>query len=175
MKLPSSGVACDNTGLPAHARGTMSDSNSLSTRLLSPSNRPVLIADAHRVLNSEVAGKSGLGGLALKGAYKSVSAISPGFIEGVLGVLLDEWIRAYDEEFVAWKTADSGDSFGSWLVERQDQVSERMLDVTDRRAKSTTHKSAAKLYWKLRSGAKAHVMAALPAVATVVDKHLEDA
>ncbi|MBD91193.1 MAG: hypothetical protein CL940_12730 [Deltaproteobacteria bacterium] len=153
----------------------MSDSPHLSTRLLAPSNRPALIADAHEVLNTEVAKKSGLGGLALKGAYKSVSAISPGFIEGVLGVLLDEWIRAYDEEYTAWQAAGSDVSFGTWLVERQEVVSERMLEVTDRRAKSTSHQSAAKLYWKLRPGAKTHVITALPAVAGVVDRHLDQA
>ena len=152
----------------------MSDSTHLSTRLLSPSNRPALIADAHQVLNTEVAKKSGLGGLALKGAYKSVSAISPGFIEGVLGVLLDEWIRAYDDEYTAWQGADSGLSFGGWLVDRQEQVSERMLEVTDRRAEGTSHRSAAKLYWKLRPGAKNHVMTALPAVADVIDRHLQE-
>jgi len=151
----------------------MSDPGNLSTLLLSPSNRPELIRDAHEVLNTEVAKKSGLGGLALKGAYKTVSTISPGFIEGVLGVLLDEWIQAYDEEYIAWKAAGVDTSFGAWLVHRRDAVSERMLEVTDRRARGTSHKSAAKLYWKLRSGAKAHVMTSLPAVAGVVDQHLE--
>lgn len=151
----------------------MSDPGNLSTLLLSPSNRPELIRDAHKVLNAEVSKKSGLGGLALKGAYKTVSAITPGFIEGVLGVLLDEWIRAYDEEYIAWKDADLETSFGTWLVDRQDVVSERMLEVTDRRAHGTSHKSAAKLYWKLRPGAKVHVMTSLPAVAGVVDQHLE--
>lgn len=155
-------------------RGLMSDAPNLSTLLLSPSNRPELIADAHKVLNAEVANKSGLGGLALKGAYKSVSAIKPGFIEGVLGVLLDEWIRAYDEEYVAWRESSSTASFGSWLVDRQDAVSERMLDVTDRRARGTSHQSAAKLYWKLRPGAKAHVITSLPAVAGVIDQHLSE-
>ncbi len=150
----------------------MSDSSHLSTLLLSPANRPELIADAHHVLNTEVASKTGLGGLALKGAYKSVSAIRPGFIEGVLGVLLDEWVRAYDEEYSQWKSADSSMSFGDWLVDREAIVSERMLEVTDRRARNTAHKSAAKLYWKLRPGAKVHVITALPAVAQVIDQHL---
>lgn len=150
----------------------MSDAPNLSSLLLSPSNRPGLIADAHGVLNSEVAKKSGLGGLALKGAYKSVSAIAPGFIEGVLGVLLDEWIRAYDEEYVAWRASSSSASFGTWLVDRQDAVSERMLEVTDKRARATSHRSAGKLYWKLRPGAKAHVITSLPAVAGVIDQHL---
>lgn len=152
----------------------MSDPPNLSTLLLSPANRPGLISDAHQVLNAEVASKSGLGGLALKGAYKSVSAITPGFIEGVLGVLLDEWIRAYDAEYIAWQGSGSTASFGSWLVERQDAVSERMLEVTDRRARATSHQSAAKLYWKLRPGAKAHVVTALPAVAGVIDQHLAE-
>jgi hypothetical protein len=110
--------------------------------------------------------------LALKGAYKTVSAIAPGFIEGVLAVLLDEWIRAYDEEYVSWRASGSSASFGTWLVDRQDTVSERMLEVTDKRARGTSHQSAAKLYWKLRPGAKAHVITSLPAVAGVIDQHL---
>ena len=153
----------------------MVDSPSLSSKLLQPERRPLLVADAQTVLESEVARKRGLGGMALKGAYKSVSTISPGFIEGVIGALLDEWIHAYDAEYEMWISAGSPGTFGAFLVGRKEAVAERMLEVTDRRAERTAHRGAAKLYGKLRGGAKKHVMEALPAVADLVDTHLDRA
>jgi hypothetical protein len=152
----------------------MSENTPLSSKLLSSTNRPLLIADAHRVLDVEVSKKRGLGGLALKGAYKTVSAIKPSFIEGVIGALLDEWIRAYDEEYAAWDVQGRPGTFGSFLVSRKTDVAERMLEVTDRRAKASPHQTAAALYWKMRGGAKSHVVDALPAVAEIVDRHLGD-
>ena len=150
----------------------MSEANPLSSKLLSSANRPLLIADAHRVLDDEVSKKGGLRGMALKGAYKSVSAINPSFIDGVIGALLDEWIRAYDEEYAAWEAQGCPGTFGAFLVSRKNDVAERMLEVTDRRAKASPHQGAAALYWKLRGGAKNHVVEALPAVADIVDRHL---
>ncbi len=58
--------------------------------------RTQVIEDAVRVLDAEVAGKSGLGGMAVQGAYRVVKGVSPGFVTQVVDHLLDDFLRAVD-------------------------------------------------------------------------------
>ena len=48
--------------------------------LLVPGNRPKVIADCVKVIEEEVDAKSGLTGLAVKGAFAVVKAVKPGFV-----------------------------------------------------------------------------------------------
>ena len=143
----------------------------LKELLLTPEKRPVLLEDCHRLLDSEVGKKRGLSGKLLKGAYKTVSTIKPGFVRGVMDLLLEEWMTELQPEYEAFLAEGAG-TFGSYVLARKDLVAERMLAVTDRRAANTVHKTAGKLYNRLRGGAKAQVVESLPAAAVVLDKHL---
>ena len=144
----------------------------LKDALLTPEKRPGLLADCHRLLDDEVAKKRGISGSLVKGAYKTVSKIKPGFIRGVMDLLLDEWMVELEPEYEAYQANRNGTSFGSHLLQRKSEVAERMLAVTDRRAANTVHKTAGKLYNRLRGGAKSQVIESLPAAAVVLDRHL---
>ncbi|MEC9071037.1 MAG: hypothetical protein VX938_01605 [Myxococcota bacterium] len=151
----------------------MSEEQTLSQRLLKPATRPDLVRDCVTELEEEVAAQRGLKGLAVKGGYKTVKAIKPGFISGVLDVLLDEWTVALEDEYQSWKTGDGQGSFGSQLLGKKDLVAERMLGVTDRRAERSAHTTAKKLYFKLRPAAKNQVVNALPRVTRVLDRYMD--
>ena len=150
----------------------MTDNATLSTVLLQPESRPALIQDCVAAVEAEVASKSGITGIALKGAYKSLKAIQPGFMPGMMDVLLEEWTTELDGEYQRWRSAESGDSFASYLMERPSAVAAHMLAVTDRRAERSRHVAARKLYFKLRPKAKEQVLTALPRVANVLSAHL---
>ena len=150
----------------------MSDEQTLSQRLLQPATRPKLVRDCVTELEDEVAAQKGLKGLAVKGGYKTVKAIKPGFISGVLDVLLDEWTVALEDEYQRWSGNNGQESFGSHLLAQKDLVAERMLGVTDRRAERSAHTTAKKLYFKLRPSAKNQVVNALPRVTRVLDRYL---
>lgn len=150
----------------------MSDAQTLADQLLDPAVHPRLLNDCARLLDAEVARKRGFSGMAIKGAYKTVQAIKPGFIRGVTELLVGEWIVELEPDYRAWRDASGDASFGEALLRQRDSVAERMLGVTDRRAQRTPHKTAKKLYFKLRPGAKAQVVEALPGVARVLDSHL---
>ena len=144
----------------------------LRETIYSPDKRPALVEDCQRLLDSEVAKKRGISGSVIKGAYKTVSKIKPGLIRGVLELLLGEWMDELESSYQAYLSSETSPSFGAYLLERKSEVAEVMLAVTDRRAATTNHKTAGKLYKRLRGGAKEQVIESLPAAAVVLDRHL---
>lgn len=146
--------------------------DTLRSRLLAPETRPGFLADCQRLVDAEVSAKKGLSGIAVKGAYSAVKAIKPGFVEGVLDVLLDEWVAELEPEYTAWRSGGESGTFSTQILAHRDAVAERLLHVTDRRAAGTRHTTAKKLYDKLRGSAKGQVAEALPKVGALVDRYI---
>jgi len=144
----------------------------LAEQLLTPANRPGLVRDCTVFLDEQVAAKSGLTGLAIKGAFKTIKAIKPGFIEGVIDALLDEWVAKLEGHYGRWDEGGRTMAFNRFASADASAVAERLLEVTDGRAQSTNHTSALKLYRKLRPTAKGHVVAGVPGLAKVVERYL---
>jgi hypothetical protein len=128
-----------------------------------------VIDDASGVLDQEVGDKSGLMGIAIKGAYKVVKGIRPGFVREVIDALLDEFLDAVEplyQDAVANKRPA-----GSGVRDNPSRVADALLAVTDRKsgkAKSQVVKSA---YEKLRPSAKKQVEAACPRLAGLLERH----
>ncbi len=150
----------------------MSDVKTLASQLLVPAVRPQLSADCGRLLDSEVSNKRGLSGMAIKGAYKAVKAIKPGFIPGVIDLLVGEWAVELQGDYEAWVSGGAKGSFGDALLSQRREVANRMLSVTDRRAAGTRHKTAKKFYDKLRPNAVSQVVEAMPGVARTLDRYV---
>ena len=144
----------------------------LADQLLSATARPRLVRDCARFLDEEVARKSGLSGLAIKGAFKTIKAIKPGFIEGVIHALLDEWVAKLEAHHDRWLAQGSSPSFAAFASADASAVAERLLEVTDARAERTTHSTALKLYRRLRPNAKGHVVTGVPGLTRVVESYL---
>ena len=144
---------------------------SLKEQLLIDAVRPLLVQQCTQLVDQEVASKRGISGIAIKGAYKTVKAIKRGFVPGVVDFLLDEWVEkleSYYEDFLAQGTGD----FASYIASRRSEVAESLLEVTDKRATTTAHKTAGKVYRKLRPTAKQNVSEAVPKLARIVQGHL---
>lgn len=148
----------------------------LKETLLTEARRPELITQCVALIDGEVKKKKGFKGVAIKGAYGTIKAIKRGFVPGVVDALLDDWIEKMEPHFASHTSAGGAqDAFSSYLSAHADEVAESLLSVTDERAETTKHKRAAKLYKKLRPGAKANVVDALPGLGEVIDGHLADA
>ena len=142
---------------------------SLSEQLGQGDKRNAVVDDAIKVLDDEVADKSGLTGLAIKGAYKVVQGIRPGFVRNVVDGLLDDFLSALDP--VYQEAAEKKRPAGAYLLENSGRVADALLRVTDQkseRAQSATIKGA---YSKLRPMAKKQVEAAAPRLAKLLEKH----
>ncbi|HOU93028.1 MAG TPA: hypothetical protein PLU22_18365, partial [Polyangiaceae bacterium] len=66
----------------------------LRERLSTGNKRTAVIDDALRVLDAEVADKSGISGMAIKAAFGMVKSVKPGFIREVVDHLLDDFVDA---------------------------------------------------------------------------------
>ncbi len=144
----------------------------LQEQLLGDDVRPQLVRDCCTLLDDEVRRKRGLKGLAIKAAYKTVKALRRGFVSGVVDALLNEWVEELEPFYTDFFSQEGATSFPRFLESRRGEVAERLLSVTDKRAETTTHKTAARAYRKLRPNAKTNVEEALPRLGAVVAKYL---
>ena len=144
---------------------------SLREQLGSGEKRNKLIDDACKTLDEEVGDKGGLTGLAIKGAYKLVQSIKPGFVREVVDGLLDDFLDALDP--VYQEAAQKKRPAGAYLLENSSRVADALLHVTDTRAKSGKRPAIQSAYEKLRPMAKKQVEAATPRLARLFEKHAE--
>lgn len=149
--------------------------SSIKDRLLAPDIRPLLVTDCVNLIEHSVKSTKGFTGIAVKGAYSSVKMIKPRFVEGVVDALLDEWIEKLDAFEKEHADKRSSGPLSAYLVQERVRVSEALIAVTDTRAETTKHKTAAKFYHRLRPSALAHVEQAIPDLAALVDKYGADA
>jgi uncharacterized protein DUF6918 len=142
---------------------------SLKERLGQPPQRKAVVTDACQVLDQEVADKSGLTGIAIKGAYAVVKGIKPGFVEEVVDGLLDDFLVALDP--IYQEALERKETPGRHLAANGDRVADALLAITDARAARSTRAVIQKTYGKLRPTAKKHVASAAPRLGALLDRH----
>ncbi|HEX2878204.1 MAG TPA: hypothetical protein VHO25_01580 [Polyangiaceae bacterium] len=143
-------------------------SSSLKDQLGSAPRRQLVIADAVKVLDAEVASKGGLTGIGIKGAYAVVKGISPNFIQETIDHLLDDFLVALDPLYQEAVAANASPQ--SHVSGNRSRMAEALLAITDRRAVSA-RPVLKKTYEKLRPLAKAQVEAAAPRVGELLERH----
>ncbi len=134
--------------------------------------RTAVVNDCTQLVHDEVRSKKGLGGIAVKAAFKVVNALKPGMIQDSVHHLLDDFIAQLQPYFEGYQNAGSAGTMSSYLGSRGDQVAESLLSITDARARGATNKTLVKAYNSLRPKGKAHVQAAAPGIGRVLDKHI---
>jgi len=139
---------------------------SLKSALLDSSARPSVVSDLNELVDAEVSKK----GIAVKSGYGLVKKIKPGIIEAAIDSLLDDFVQRL-EPFYADFAQSGGGSFGDYLADRSDEVSDAMLAVTDERAERSQRETIKKVYNKLRPQGKKNVEEALPALGGVLQKY----
>lgn len=135
--------------------------------------RRKVVADACVVLDQEVADKRGLGGMAIKTAFKVVKGIQPGFIEDVVDGLLDDFLDTLDPLYQ--QALEKNLPPGPYISQSSDDMAERLLSITDARATRASRPVVKSTYSKLRPSAKKHVVAAAPRIGSLLTDQLADA
>jgi hypothetical protein len=142
----------------------------LKERLGQDPQRKAVVRDACEVLDREVADKSGLTGVAIKGAYSIVKGIKPGFVEEVVDGLLDDFLIALDPLFQ--EATQRKEKPGQYLASNGDRVADALLAITDARAERSSRAVIRKTYEKLRPTAKKHVSSSAPRLGQLLDRHV---
>ncbi len=138
--------------------------------LLSPDNRPKVVADCQTLIDQEVADKSGISGTAIKLAYKTVTAFASGIVHDAVDTLLPDFVAKL-EPYYADFTASGGSQFGDYLAKHGDEVSEALLSVTDARAANSQRAPIKKAYNTVRPSGVKNIEAALPRLGALVQKY----
>lgn len=140
--------------------------------LCSPDNRPKVVKDAARLVESEVDSKGGLSGLAVKTAFKAVKTIKPGLIEEVVDHLLDRFVDQMEPFYADWISSGKQLAFDAFLNAKKPQVANALLTVTDERARQVHNATLKKSYQALRPQGEKHVEAAIPNLGRVVGRYV---
>jgi hypothetical protein len=143
----------------------------LAEQLLTNEQRPRVVADCVRLIESEVASKSGFSGLAIKGGFKVARRLDKGnLVPRAVNDLLPEFIEAM-EPFYAEFVADGSGDFAAFCRGREDAMANALLAVTDGKARHARNQVLKGVYSKLRPSAVRNITAALPGLAKIVAKH----
>lgn len=138
----------------------------LSETLLTPERRPQTVDALVGVVEAEVASKSGIGGAAIKTAYKAARKIDDRIVRRAIAGMLPDFLDRLDPFWAA----RGAQPFGATLAAQGDAAAEALLSVTDARAANPKHAAAAKVYGMLRGKAKDHVLAALPRLGAALEQ-----
>src|SRR5262249_34564987 len=127
-----------------------------------------IVADCCTLIDEEVAGKSGLSGLAVKAGYAAVKGVKPGFIAHVVDQLLKEFADAVDP---IWAEGMAQGNPTSYFQTHRSRVAEALLAVTDEKSKKAKSGVVRGTYEKLRGSAKRNVEDAVPRLGKLLEKH----
>lgn len=144
---------------------------SLAEKMTQPPARTQVVSECVTLIDEEVRSKGGLSGVAVKGAYAVVKAVKPRFVSEVVDAMLDDWVAKIEPFVVEWRSNGGGRPLGDWLGGRRSEVADRLLEVTDARARGAKNASVKKMYEKMRPTAKKHVEEAIPRLGRLVERY----
>ncbi len=138
-----------------------------------PEVRQAVCRDSLKVLDDEVSKRSGISGLAIKGAYKLLKGAQGGrALERVVEVLMPEFIEAFEPYFEQYQRGGSRGSFESFVMPHLEELADKLLSITDKKAQDTDSAIVRNTYQKLRPKAKKEVVTSLPALARMIDNYI---
>ncbi len=141
----------------------------LAEVLTDSDKRASVVSDCLQLIESEVADKGGISGMAIKAGYKAVRGIKPGFLQKVVDDLLPEFADAVDG--VYQEAMERGRPVRDYFVENKTRVADNLLGITDERARRTKSGVIKATYDRLRGSAKKNVEAAVPRLGELIQKH----
>ena len=143
--------------------------STLCSLLADPTKRPAIVSDAARVIESEVASKRGLRGMALKTGFKAFQSIRPGIVPMAVDRLLPHFAPVLDP---LWEEAVGSGDPSAWFSRHDARVADALLGVTDTLASRAQNKVMLRIYNGLRGQAREHVLAGVPRIPELIARHV---
>ena len=137
--------------------------------LTSDTRKAAVVEDCLSIIDSEVADKSGLSGLAIKAGYGVIKGINPTFVKQVVVDLLPEFATALGPIFEEARTTNK--PIAAHFSTNSGRVADALLAITDAKAARSKSGAVKGTYDKLRSSAKKNVESAVPRLGKMVEKH----
>ncbi|MEH2403149.1 DUF6918 family protein [Nostoc sp.] len=140
----------------------------LSEGLLNPTKKAMVINDCCKMIEGQLASKSGMSGIALKTAFAALKGVKPGYIPYVVEQILPQCFTALDP---IWNEGVEKGNPIEYLSGNRSHTADALLGVTDARVKNVKRQIVRGTYEKLRGSAKKHVEEAVPDLAKVIDNY----
>lgn len=138
-------------------------------------DREVIVEDALALVESEVSGKTGAAGFAIRNGYKVFKGVRDGAIlKKAIRMLLPDMTMAIDPFYQRYLAQAEGDrpSFQQFLASQDGAVAEALLNVTDYYKDHTQYRQLIGIYRRLRPMAMAHVKEAVPGLGQMIEKYI---
>ena len=129
-----------------------------------------IAADCQKLVEQELATKSGVSAAAVKIAYKAVSSFAPGYYAQTVEIMVPPMLEALQPFWADFQAAGGG-SFGDYLAKRDVEATAAVLKITDDMAAASDKAVVVKAYGTVRGSAPKHITPALPAVGALVEKY----
>lgn len=127
-----------------------------------------IAADCAKLMDEQVATKTGISGLALKTAYRALKGIGPGYIPRALKSLVPQALDALDPMWTAGVQA--GDPV-EHLSQNSAETADVLLGVTDQKLNKAKNKIVIATYKKVRRSVKGDVEEAVPGLAQILGNY----
>lgn len=148
--------------------------HSLFDLIKSSTDRLTLIKDCIELIDKEVHVRGGLSGLAIKTAYHVVKKIKPTIMQEVMDHLLDGFVNQLDPIYHRFQTqSHTHESFANMMIAEKQQVALALLKNTDEKAENATQLTLKTAYLKLRPSAIQQVETSVPALAELIQRHID--
>jgi len=141
----------------------------LTSKTQDKATRSAIAADCTQLIDRQVSAKGGLSGMALKTAYKVVKGISADYIPGALMRLMPETLSNLDP---IWEEGVQKGDPAAYLSTHSDRTADAILAATDARIARSGQGVISATYTRLRKSIKPDVVAAVPGLATILQKHV---
>ncbi|HWV38126.1 MAG TPA: hypothetical protein VN033_06570 [Vulgatibacter sp.] len=140
--------------------------------LTSSGKRRAVALDVAQAIDEEVDSKSGLGGLALKGAYKIARASSRDFVPDTVERLLPEFAAKLEPIVEEHRRTTPDVPLQVYFASRAGDVADALLSLTDEKARRSSAGTIRSAYEKMRPAARRHVEEAAPRIGGLLARHL---
>lgn len=143
----------------------------LNNKLKDKSIQASLVADCTKLMDEQVAAKTGISGIALKAAYGIVKGVEPSYISKAIQRLLPDALTALDP---VWSEGvQSGDPVAH-LSQNRSRTADMLLSITDVKIEKSNNKAVRASYNQLRKSVKNDVEEAVPGLAKILGAHIQD-
>lgn len=127
-----------------------------------------LAADCAKLIDEQVATKSGISGLALKATYGAIKGLGANYVLSAIERILPEFLTALDP---IWAEGTQTGNPVEHLAQNQTRAADQVLSVTDARIEKSSNGVVRGAYNKLRKSVKSDVEAAVPDLAKIIGQY----
>lgn len=144
---------------------------SLSAILLSKPLPDASVNALAQTVESHIAKKTGIGGMAMKMGFNTLRAARPDIAERATRSLIPDIAVALDPLYAEFEKAP-GTDFGSYLGQHAERAAALVMAALDRRLQQSRNTSAKAMYQRFRAAAAGDLQKLLPDFGRVIGRHL---